>query len=192
MESCSHTDICMVFVRQTSTWTKSRLYVQTCYNGSSTFNYSRKLPHYPNNNLLFYLMSFFVCTVNKASFLFTWMFAWRRPSRPNHCIINYFLFWSFPLKPLLNQNHNDVWKARALTDNPHPERSFFIWHSVNSASTRVTEGDQVKLEKKRKLRMENGLAQWEWETEREWGRERSILWCLLVDPACCLGRRQVW
>ncbi len=89
-----------------------------------------------------------------ASFLYGWVFAWRRPYRLKRCIITFYFFggasfWRIFWTKILAYGKHLRW----LTSHTQ-SCVFFSSHSVHSmsaASTRVTEGDQVKLDEKEKV-----------------------------------------
>lgn len=80
---------------------------------------------------------------------------------------------SFSFERLFNQNLTGEFEAVWLIDTPHQEQRVFSVHSVNATLARVTERDQVKLGKKKKLWMKRGVTLvGAREREREWERER--------------------
>lgn len=129
-------------------------------------------------------------------------FAWCRALRVKKNVASSHLFGARPplKRSFESKNLDAVWKSLPLTDIPRTFFfSFFFFfypsHSVKPASTWVTEEDQVMLEKKKKNKTKKktcGCREGGDRARVRDGGRKASLWCSTVDPACCLGRRQVW
>ena len=130
-------------------------------------------------------------------------FAWCRALRVKKNVASSHLFRAHPplKRSFESKNLDAVWKSLPLTDIP---RTFFLFFFFSFFFIQATAWNPRRREWQRKIK-------WCWRRKRKIkqkktcgcreggdrarvrnGGRKASLWCSSVDPACCLGRRQVW